>query len=157
MCHLAELVDDLLLPDSPTHVVCWQLLLLADKSHVQKRVQNELDASFGPLGGALDSIHSIRENARSNLTFSKATFWKELIQTSLITVVYGSKPFRAMVAESFLPVITKAPFLWPLSFTRPIFRRWERVFCFLTIVLSFELRYIVRVQFCRSDHFYENR
>ena len=81
---MAELVDDLMLPitEGPSHVVCWSLLLLADKCSFLKRVQNQLDAVVGPPHGALDSIRSILEK-RSRLAYSMATFWEVSIHPDI--------------------------------------------------------------------------
>ena len=75
--HFARLVDDLLIPmsNSPMQALCWSLLLLAEKSQIQRRVQSELDSAIGlPLRADL-SIQSTIEK-RSNLTYSMATFWE---------------------------------------------------------------------------------
>ena len=79
--------------NSPTHVVCWALLLLADTksseiSPVQERVQKELDAAFGAPSEALDPIRTIRNkcNERSSLAFSMATFWEVFTRTINNTV-----------------------------------------------------------------------
>ena len=87
---LITLVDDLMVPmtNSPRHVACWSLLLLADKSDVQQSVQKELDTAFGSPGGSLDSIRFIKEKcASASLAYSMATFWEVLTQTQLIHCV----------------------------------------------------------------------
>ena len=106
-------MDDLLIPmsNSPMQDLCWSLLLLAEKSDIQNRVQSELDNAIGvPLRAEL-SIQSIVEK-RSKLTYSMATFW----EVCLIgfdfdgAVVVCSVPQSSHLRVHILIILTGAAF-----------------------------------------------